>query len=259
MYRIDQETGKQVCCAPSCSAALRSLTAVVCQISTHLQSSPHTKRLPIVYAPIKSEISRLADYLDAHLFPEQTCIHRNSPDTGSHRLNSLVRSFKKASFGRKKSGEEREIAISPQPPVLTKLEIPEAGDCKPHSPQSLPAGRVSLIDRGMKLSKKLRTSFKKRTGSKKADPSFRAMATSASGPPAVEDEQMADLQPLKTRPLASAPRAETDGQRRIDLVRAALIELRNTGEGQQMLLRALLQHEAFRALQTCLTVYLSTD
>lgn len=109
IYRVDRESGKQVFCAQSCRAAVRSLSAVVVQLHAHMLASQQQQRLPAVYTPVVSEISRVADHLDKAMATAQPSGETTNRE--GTKLNSLVKAFR-SSFRRRSSGEDKSMLVS---------------------------------------------------------------------------------------------------------------------------------------------------
>ena len=185
MYRIDPESREPGFCAPTASAALRALSVTVTQLHAHMQSSQHQQRLPVVYAPVMSDIQRLSDTLEAKVTASQEADDDAAKTVKDSKLNGLVKAFK-SSFRR------RDPKGSPAP-----AEPPAS------------------------------------------DPTSQGVQADAS-------------------PSRASPQDAADGNnlRRQSVVAQGLAELQSSREGEQCLLKALLQQEGMRVLENCLTACL---
>lgn len=182
VYIIDAESGQPEFCAPTASAALRALSITVTQLHAHMQSSQQQQRLPVVYAPVMSDLERLSDTLEGKLAASQAVEEEVArTDRDRSKLTGLVKALK-SSFRRRASrdGSAQAEAMASEPP----------------------------------------------------SPGLQQEASSA----------------------ASITLQSDDGNRarREDVFRRCLAELQSTREGEQCLLKALLQQEGMRVLENCL-------
>ena len=131
----EKDTDRQALGARSCSAAVRSLSAVVTQLHAHMQSSQQQQRLPAVYTPIESDLGRAADYMEAKATASQ------SPPAGDRSDKDPSRTITGFVKAIRSSFRKREIKSNGAMPAAQEPSNPYLdGDLTPQKEGSKKAG-----------------------------------------------------------------------------------------------------------------------
>lgn len=97
VYRVDTDSGKPECCAPTAIAAIKALCTTVNQLHAHMQYAHQQQRksTAVANAPVRSDIQRVVATIEAQVAASQQALDQaRRRDKAKSKLNGFVKALK---------------------------------------------------------------------------------------------------------------------------------------------------------------------